>query len=63
MPYDVNNIDFGIVERARYKVKIDNTINKILLKSAEGNTIKEIVPSANMDISNVKYMPSSGRES
>ena len=63
MPYDVNNIDFGIVERARYKVKIDNTINKILLKSAEGNTIKEIVPTDDMDISNVKYMKSTGRDS
>ena len=61
--YTINNIDFGIVERARYKVQVDDKINKILLKSSDGNTIKEIVPSADMNVPNVKYLPSTGRTS
>ena len=61
--FKVRNVDFGIVERARYKIKINDKVSKILLKTSEGNVLKEIVPSANMNVSNVKYMPSAGRES
>ena len=61
--FKVQNVDFGIVERARYKIKINDKVSKILLKTSEGNVLKEIVPSADMNVSNVKYMPSAGRES
>lgn len=61
--FKVRNVDFGIVERARYKIKINDKVSKILLKTSEGNVLKEIVPSADMNVSNVKYMPSAGRES
>lgn len=61
--FTVSDVDFGIVERPRYKVQVDNVINKITLKTSEGSVLKEIIPSADMNVANVKYMPSTGRTS
>ena len=38
--FTVSDVDFGIVERPRYKVQVDNVINKITLKTSEGSVLK-----------------------
>ena len=48
--FTVSDVDFGIVERPRYKVQVDNVINKITLKTSEGSVLKEIIPSAFSDM-------------
>ena len=39
--YIIKNVDFGIVERARYKVQIDKTVNRLQLVNPDGSILRD----------------------
>ena len=41
--FSVSNVDFGIVERARYKVQIDKTIKRIQLIQPDGSILRDFM--------------------
>ena len=40
-PYVISNVDFGIAERARYKVQIDKVVNRIQLVQPDGSILRD----------------------
>lgn len=55
--YEIQHVDFGIVERARYKVQIDKVINRIQIKQADGSILRDFTDFNNPP-ANTKAIPS-----
>ena len=59
---DIENVDFGLAERPRYKVQIDKVINRMQIKKADGSILKDFIPSSGQSVSNIKYLGSTDRQ-
>lgn len=70
LEYDIKNVDFGIVERARQSLKIDKRIKNMKVTLANGSTLTDVEliydeatgeTTLKGSKSGVVYLPSSGR--
>ena len=56
--YTIPNVDFGIAERARYKVQIEKTINRIQLVQPDGSILRDFTGFDNKLPENTKAIQS-----